>query len=79
MTPLLVVIGAHPRDVAPSRSFVPCVEMVIANSLWAEINGGSGKNAVVEVPGQRRIAGVEAAEFVDIFLVQFGCISCECT
>jgi len=79
MAPLLVVIGAHARNVTPSRGFISRVKMIVADSLWPKINSCGGENTVVEVPGQRRVTGMEAAEFVNVFFIQFRCIRCEGT
>jgi hypothetical protein len=51
--------------------------MVIADRLGAIVDCGGGENAIVEVPGQRRVAGMKAAEFVDIFFIKFRRIVCE--
>lgn len=74
-----MVIWAQPGDITPPRRFIHYVEMVIADGLRAEINGGGGENAVSKIPGQRWVTGVKAAEFGDIFLVKLGRIGCEGT
>jgi len=53
--------------------------MIVADSLWPKINSGCGEDAVVEAPGQRRVPGMEASEFVNVFFIQFRRIRCKGT
>lgn len=76
MPPALWIIGPSRSDRAPSSGCIGEVQMVVADGIWAKIDGDGGENAVSEIPalGDSTVVLAQEAEVLAVALVKFGAV-----